>query len=75
MAFPHLFSPLRIGPVEARNRIVFGAHFTMFSEPSSVFGEPGFYGDRLGRYLAERARGGAGVVIAGSQATALLCIW
>jgi 2,4-dienoyl-CoA reductase-like NADH-dependent reductase (Old Yellow Enzyme family) len=65
MAFPHLFAPLRIGPLEARNRIVFGAHFTMFSEPSPVFGEPGFFGDRLGRYLAERARGGAGVVIAG----------
>ena len=65
MAFPHLFSPLRIGPVEARNRVVFGAHFTMFFELALVFGEPGFYGDRLGRYLAERARGGAGIVIAG----------
>lgn len=65
MAFPHLFAPLRIGPVEARNRVVFGAHFTMYSEPAPVWGEPGFYGDRLGRYLAERARGGAGIVIAG----------
>jgi len=65
MSFPHLFSPLRIGPVEARNRIVFGSHFTMFTEPSPVYGEPGFFGERLGRYLAERARGGAGVVIAG----------
>ena len=63
--FPHLFSPLRIGPVEARNRIVFGAHFTMFSEPNPVFGEPGYFGARLGRYLADRARGGAGVIIAG----------
>ena len=65
MAFDHLFSPLRIGPHEARNRIVFGAHFTMFSEPNPVFGEPGWFGERLGRYLADRARGGAGVVIAG----------
>lgn len=65
MDFPHLFSPLRIGPVEARNRIIFGAHFTMFSEPAARWGEPGFYGQRLGRYLADRARGGAGVVIAG----------
>ncbi len=65
MSFPRLFSPLRIGPHEARNRIVFGAHFTMYSEPAPVFGEPGFYGDRLGRYLAERARGGVGVIIAG----------
>ncbi|MEW6270823.1 MAG: FAD-dependent oxidoreductase [Thermodesulfobacteriota bacterium] len=65
MQYARLFTPLRIGPHEARNRIVFGAHFTMFSEPAPVFGEPGLYGDRLGRYLAERARGGAGVIIAG----------
>lgn len=65
VAFERLFAPLRIGPVESRNRIVFGAHFTMFSEPNAVFGEPGFFGARLGRYLADRARGGAGVVIAG----------
>ena len=63
--FPRLFAPLRIGPHTARNRIVFGAHFTMFSEPAAEYGEPGFFGERLGRYLAERARGGAGVVIAG----------
>ena len=63
--FPRLFTPLAIGPVEAPNRIVFGAHFTMFSEPARTWGEPGFYGARLGRYLGERAAGGAGVVIAG----------
>jgi 2,4-dienoyl-CoA reductase-like NADH-dependent reductase (Old Yellow Enzyme family) len=44
---------------------VFGAHFTQFVEPSDTVGEPGFYGERYGRYLGERARGGAGVVIAG----------
>ncbi|MEI8357060.1 MAG: hypothetical protein WCH13_01075 [Deltaproteobacteria bacterium] len=44
MRFPRLFSPLRIGPVEERNRIVFGAHFTMFSEPSPTWGEPGHFG-------------------------------
>jgi 2,4-dienoyl-CoA reductase-like NADH-dependent reductase (Old Yellow Enzyme family) len=65
MPFDRLFTPLRIGPVEARNRVVFGAHFTMFSEPAPVFGEPGYFGERLGRYLADRARGGAGVIIAG----------
>jgi len=63
--FPRLFAPLRLGPVVARNRIAFGAHFTMMSEPAPRFGEPGFYGARLGRYLAERARGGVGLVIAG----------
>jgi 2,4-dienoyl-CoA reductase-like NADH-dependent reductase (Old Yellow Enzyme family) len=61
--FPRLFSPLRLGPHTARNRIIFGAHFTMYSEPAARFGEPGFYGERLGRYLAERRE--LGVVIAG----------
>ena len=60
-----LFSHLAIGPATAPNRIVLGAHFTQFVEPSGTAGEPGFYGERYGRYLAERARGGAGVIIAG----------
>ena len=64
---PHLFTPLRIGPVESRNRIVVGAHFTQFTEPTTP-GEPGFYGARYARYLGEFARGGAGVVIGGQAA-------
>ncbi len=64
-ARPLLFSPLRIGPLNAPNRIVCGAHFTMFIEPATTVGEPGFYGARYGRYLGERAAGGAGVIIAG----------
>jgi 2,4-dienoyl-CoA reductase-like NADH-dependent reductase (Old Yellow Enzyme family) len=63
--FARLFSPLALGPVEARNRVVCGAHFTMYTEPSRTYGEPGFYGERYGRYLAEFARGGVGTVIAG----------
>ena len=31
-----LFEPLQVGPVELRNRVVFGAHFTMFTEPNPV---------------------------------------
>ncbi len=42
-----------------------GAHFTLFSEPSPTFGEPGFYGARYGRYLAQTAAGGTGLIIAG----------
>lgn len=64
-AFPRLFAPLQIGPVQARNRIVFGAHFTMFTEPGRTVGEPGFFGARAARYFARRARGGAGVIIVG----------
>jgi 2,4-dienoyl-CoA reductase-like NADH-dependent reductase (Old Yellow Enzyme family) len=51
--------------VTARNRIVFGAHFTRFNDQSPVAGEPGRMGARSARYLADRAAGGAGVVIAG----------
>ena len=65
--FPLLHSPLRIGPREARNRVVCGAHFTMYTEPNATYCEPGFYGERYGRYLEQFARGGAGVVIAGSS--------
>jgi 2,4-dienoyl-CoA reductase-like NADH-dependent reductase (Old Yellow Enzyme family) len=65
--FPHLFTPLRLGPVEARNRIVVGSHFTQFTEPTTP-GEPGHYGARYARYLGEFARGGAGVVIGGQAA-------
>ena len=64
-AYPHLFTPLRIGPRTAKNRVVFGAHFTMFTEPAARYGEPGFYGERLGRYLGLRAAHDVGVVIAG----------
>jgi 2,4-dienoyl-CoA reductase-like NADH-dependent reductase (Old Yellow Enzyme family) len=67
---PLLFEPLRVGPVELRNRVIFGAHFTMFTEPNPVWGEPGFHGRRYGRYLADRARGGVAVVIAGETAVA-----
>jgi 2,4-dienoyl-CoA reductase-like NADH-dependent reductase (Old Yellow Enzyme family)/thioredoxin reductase len=66
--FPNLFSPLRIGPQVLRNRVVMGAHFTAFAEPGPRFGEPGFYGRRIGRYLADRAKGGVAAVIVGQTA-------
>jgi 2,4-dienoyl-CoA reductase-like NADH-dependent reductase (Old Yellow Enzyme family) len=68
--YSRLFEPLQIGPVELRNRVIFGAHFTMFTEPSPTFGEPGYFGRRYGRYLAERAAGGVAAVIAGETAVA-----
>jgi 2,4-dienoyl-CoA reductase (NADPH2) len=64
---PLLLSPLSVGPVTLRNRVAMGAHFTMFTEPTAA-GEPGFYGERTGRYLADRARGGVGAVICGQAA-------
>ena len=63
--FERLFSPLTIGPVRAKNRLLLGSHFTTFAEPNPTWGEPGYYGARLGRYLGERAAGGVGTIIAG----------
>ncbi|KUO77128.1 MAG: NADH:flavin oxidoreductase [Desulfosporosinus sp. BRH_c37] len=58
--FPHLFSPIRLGPITLKNRIVFPAHLTNFAEnhlPS----------DRHTYYYGERARGGAGLIITEEQ--------
>ena len=58
--FPHLFSPLRVGPVTLKNRIVNSAHQTRFANA-------GRYTDQLLAYHHERARGGAALIV--SQAT------
>jgi len=54
--FNYLFSPLKIGPVTVPNRVVFPAHMTMFSRD-------GMPSDRLCYYYAERAKGGAGLIV------------
>ncbi len=53
MMFPYLFSPLKIGTVEVKNRISFQPHLTNFAVnclPS----------ERQMYYWGERAKGGAG---------------
>ena len=55
-AFPHLFTPLRIGPVTLRNRIVSSGHDT-------VMAEDGLVTDRLVAYQEARARGGVGLIV------------
>jgi 2,4-dienoyl-CoA reductase-like NADH-dependent reductase (Old Yellow Enzyme family) len=40
----------------------------MFGETNRQYGEPGYYGRRMGHYLAERVRGGAAAVICGQTA-------
>jgi 2,4-dienoyl-CoA reductase-like NADH-dependent reductase (Old Yellow Enzyme family) len=57
-AFPTLFSPIRIGPVEVRNRIVITAHGT-----SEAFRHPGMSPASYIEYLRRRAAGGAGLII------------
>ena len=55
-SFPHLFSPLTIGPVELKNRTVFTGHATNLSTD----GHPS---DALVAYQRARARGGAGLIV------------
>ena len=54
--YRYLFSPLRIGPVALRNRIIFAAHLTNYAED----GHPT---EQHAAYYEARARGGAGLII------------
>lgn len=54
--FPLLFSPIRIGPVELRNRIVQTGHVTGMALD-------GLPTEQLRAYYRERARGGVGMLI------------
>ena len=61
-AFPTLFSPIHFGRAEIRNRIVFAGHGSRFVDFHSFH-----LNDRQAHYLAERARGGVGMIIQGSS--------
>lgn len=56
-AFPHLFSPVTIGPVTLKNRIFSPAHGTTLGT------RDGLVGENMIRYHRARARGGAGLII------------
>jgi len=57
--FPHLFSPIRLGPITAKNRIVNSAHQPRFAHA-------GHYTEQLIAYHRERAQGGAAVIVSGA---------
>src|SRR5215218_9008197 len=57
-----LWSPLRIGPVTVRNRIVFSAHLTNYAAD-------GLPTDQHAAYYEARARGGAGLIITEEHST------
>jgi 2,4-dienoyl-CoA reductase-like NADH-dependent reductase (Old Yellow Enzyme family)/thioredoxin reductase len=57
----HLFSPIKIGPIEVRNRIVMPPMVTGFA------GLDWGVTDRLVAYHVERARGGVGMIIVESN--------
>lgn len=54
--FPHLFSPLRVGNVTLKNRIVSPGHDTVMTVGGAV-------SDQLVAYQAARAAGGVGLII------------
>ncbi len=54
---PRLMSPLKLRDETLRNRIVFGAHTANMSDQ-------GLPGPRFGKYLLERALGGAAMIVA-----------
>ncbi|MGB3537074.1 MAG: FAD-dependent oxidoreductase [Mesorhizobium sp.] len=56
-SFPHLFSPLKVGGMEVRNRIVSTGHDTVMAHDGHVT-------DRLVAYQEARAKGGAGLIVA-----------
>jgi 2-enoate reductase len=58
--FEHLFSPIQINGVRVKNRIVMGPMGNI-----SMAEESGRPGDRMVRYFAERAQGGAGLITSG----------
>ena len=59
-AYPHLFSPLRIGSVTVRNRIMQTAHVKLFAHDAVD-------SQRNVDYQAARAKGGAGLLITGNR--------
>jgi mycofactocin system FadH/OYE family oxidoreductase 2 len=54
--FKHLFTPLKIGTFEVRNRIVSTAHFT-------GYGDRGLPSERHMHYWGSKAKGGIGLIV------------
>ncbi|GAA1477274.1 NADPH-dependent 2,4-dienoyl-CoA reductase [Nocardioides aestuarii] len=61
MTYDHLLSPIRLGSLELRNRVVMGSMHTGLEDHSWQL-------PRLAAYFAERARGGVGLAITGGYA-------
>jgi 2,4-dienoyl-CoA reductase (NADPH2) len=62
VAYKYLWTPLQLGPVTARNRIVFSAHLTNYARN----GKPT---DQHAAYYEARAAGGAGLIITEEHST------
>ncbi|MFT4289121.1 FAD-dependent oxidoreductase [Nocardioides sp.] len=64
MAYESLFTPLRLGSLTLPNRIVMGSMHTGLED------DPGDLGAQAA-YFAERARGGAGLIVTGAYAVSV----
>jgi 2,4-dienoyl-CoA reductase (NADPH2) len=62
MTYRHLFSPLRLGHLVLRNRIVFSAHLTNYAQD-------GLPSEQHAAYYAARAAGGVGLIITEEHST------
>ncbi len=62
MSYRYLWTPLQVGPVATRNRIVFSAHLTNYARD----GKPT---EQHAAYYAARAEGGAGLIITEEHST------
>jgi mycofactocin system FadH/OYE family oxidoreductase 2 len=60
--YKYLFSPLKLGPLTLRNRVVFSAHLTNYAEN-------GLPSEQHAAYYAARAAGGAGLIITEEHST------
>lgn len=60
--YTHLFTPLRLGPLTVRNRVVFSAHLTNYAQD-------GLPTEQHAAYYAARAAGGAGLIITEEHST------
>ncbi|MFJ6133361.1 oxidoreductase [Janibacter terrae] len=59
--YPHLFTPLDLGFTTLRNRTIMGSMHTGLEDRASSF-------ERLAAFYAERAKGGAGLIVTGGFA-------
>ena len=65
--FPNLLSPLDLGFVKLKNRVLMGSMHTGLEEDKDL--------DRLAEYFSERAKGGVGLMVTGggcSQSSGLV---
>jgi mycofactocin system FadH/OYE family oxidoreductase 2 len=60
--YRYLFSPLRVGPLTVRNRVVFSAHLTNYAQD-------GLPSKQHAAYYAARAAGGTGLIITEEHST------